>query len=54
MDHLDRLASYFKEKEKKRLGNLQSGLPEMTEDEVKLSCLENNGIYSFLVVFKPS
>ena len=47
MDHLDRLAAYFNEKEKKRLGNLsrstQSGLPEMTEDEIKLSCLENNG-----------
>ena len=51
MDRLDRLAAYFNEKEKKRLSSLsrntQSGLPEMTEDEVKLSCLENNGIHIF-------
>ncbi len=55
MDHLDRLAAYFNEKEKKRLGSLsrntQSGLPEMTEDEVKLSCLENNGNLKFTVYF---
>eukprot|EP01038_Epipyxis_sp_PR26KG_P013350 gene13350-17906_t len=47
MDRLDKLASYFNEKERKRLQNKAKdsydGLPEMTLDEVRLSCMENNG-----------
>lgn len=47
MDRLDKLSQYFNEKQKKKLQeesikNL-GGLPEMTLDEIKLSCLENNG-----------
>ena len=45
MNRLDKLSSYFTEKERKKLDaaakdNL-SGLPEMSEAEIKLSCLEN-------------
>jgi len=47
MDRLDKLNQYFNEKEKKRLQSLSAvntgGLPEMTRDELKLACLENNG-----------
>ena len=47
MQSLDRLSTYFKEKERKRLDaitrNCRDGLPEMTIDEIKLSCLENDG-----------
>lgn len=47
-DRLDRLAGYFKEKERKRLNEVvktQSslGLPEMTHEEIRMSCIENNG-----------
>ncbi len=44
---LDRISIYFKEKERKRLDTLSKqtldGLPEMSLDEIKLSCLENDG-----------
>jgi hypothetical protein len=44
---LDQIASYFNEKEKRRLAEVargnKGGLPEMTEDEIRLSCLENDG-----------
>lgn len=47
MDRLNQVAAYFNEKERKKLDNKakesRDGLPEMTADEVKLSCLENNG-----------
>lgn len=47
MDHLSRLDKYFKEKERRRLdsvrNDMRAGLPEMTKDEIRLSCLENNG-----------
>lgn len=46
MDRLDRLSSYFNEKEKKRLESKakeNNGVPEMSEDEIRLSCLQNNG-----------
>jgi len=47
MDRLNNIASYFNEKERKRLDNIAknsaSGLPEMTFEEIRLSCLENNG-----------
>jgi len=47
MERLNTLDKYFREKERKRLDAIRSelpgGLPEMTADEVRLSCLENNG-----------
>ena len=47
MDHLSRLDSYFKQKERRRLDAIRNdsrgGLPEMTKDEIRLSCVENNG-----------
>ena len=46
-NRLDQIASYFNEKERRRLEeiarNSAGGLPEMTEDEVRLSCLQNDG-----------
>ena len=45
MNRFDKLNSYFIEKERKRLDavakDTKSGLPEMSEGEIKLSCLEN-------------
>lgn len=47
MDRLNQVSTYFNEKERRRLENKvkesKSGLPEMTLDEIKLNCLENNG-----------
>ena len=47
MDGLNAIAAYFNEKERKKLSSKlqESGeaFPEMTEDEIRLSCLENNG-----------
>lgn len=49
MDRLDQLSKYFKEKERKKLNEKAKdnektlGLPEMTADEIRLSCIENNG-----------
>ena len=43
---LDQIASYFNEKEKRRLADItrsKGELPEMTADEIKLSCIENDG-----------
>lgn len=48
MDRMDRLNTYFTEKERKRLDAItkdnKSGLPEMSVAEIKLSCLENGKI----------
>ena len=45
MNRFDKLNSYFIEKERSRLDavtkDAKSGLPEMSEAEIKLSCLEN-------------
>jgi hypothetical protein len=45
MDRMDKLNSYFVQKERKRLDALakenKSGLPEMSLAEIKVSCLEN-------------
>jgi hypothetical protein len=45
MDRFDKLNSYFLQKERKRIDALakenKSGLPEMSLDEIKLSCMEN-------------
>ena len=47
MERLNGLSQYFKEKERKRLEgqilNKKIQLPEMTLDEIKQSCRENNG-----------
>jgi dynein assembly factor 1 len=47
MERLDRLAGYFAEKERKRLNEVVKAnplaLPEMSLEEIRLSCLENNG-----------
>ena len=47
MDRLQGLDSYFKTKERNRLDKIRSesavGLPEMTLDEIRQSCRENNG-----------
>lgn len=47
MDRLKGLDSYFKTKERNRLDKIRSesavGLPEMTLDEIRQSCRENNG-----------
>jgi hypothetical protein len=45
MDRFDKLNSYFINKERSRLDAIaketKSGLPEMSVEEIKLSCLEN-------------
>ena len=45
MNRFDKLNSYFIEKERRILDavakDTKSGLPEMSEAEIKLSCLEN-------------
>ena len=45
MSRFDKLNAYFIEKERKSLDavakDTKSGLPEMSEGEIKLSCLEN-------------
>lgn len=45
--NLSNISSYFKEKERNRLDakvrSNADGLPEMTEDEIKFTCLENDG-----------
>jgi dynein assembly factor 1 len=47
MDRLNSVAKYFNEKERKRLNKVvddsDSGFPTMSHEEIKLSCLENNG-----------
>jgi len=47
MSDLDRLDRYFKEKERRKLDsvirNSKEGLPTMSHEEIRLSCLENNG-----------
>mmetsp|Transcript_23203 Transcript_23203/g.38697 ORF Transcript_23203/g.38697 Transcript_23203/m.38697 type:complete len:706 (-) Transcript_23203:150-2267(-) len=47
MDRLNQLTSYFNEKERRKLDGKAklnpSGLPEMTFEEIRLSCVENNG-----------
>lgn len=47
MDQLNRVQSYFNERERRRLDkkvkDSGSAFPDMTPEEVKLSCLENNG-----------
>lgn len=47
MERLDRLNKYFAEKERKRLDSQRdmasNGLPEMTAEEIRQSCRENEG-----------
>jgi dynein assembly factor 1, axonemal len=49
MERLEQLSQYFKDKERKKLNEAVSatrninGLPEMSLQEIKLSCMENNG-----------
>eukprot|EP01035_Chromulina_nebulosa_P017820 gene17820-23430_t len=45
MDRLDKLSNYFKEKERKKLNESYDkyNLPTMSLQEIRLSCLENNG-----------
>lgn len=47
MERLDRLSAYFNEREKKRLETktkeANNGVPEMSVDEIRLTCLQNNG-----------
>lgn len=46
MERLDRLNKYFSEKERKRLDanrDSSNGLPEMTAEEIRQSCRENEG-----------
>lgn len=49
MDRFDKLNSYFINKERSRLDAIaketKSGLPEMSLEEIKLSCLENGELY---------
>jgi hypothetical protein len=64
MDRFDKLNSYFIKKERSRLDAIaketKSGLPEMSVEEIKLSCLENGEPYliqfcyiceNFLIIF---
>eukprot|EP01031_Cornospumella_fuschlensis_P047195 gene47195-57803_t len=47
MEQLNRLAAYFNERDRRRLDaktrESDSGFPEMSEEEIRLTCLENNG-----------
>ena len=48
MDRLSGLDKYFKEKDRKKLDQVASeknpmGIPEMTKDEIRQSCVENGG-----------
>jgi hypothetical protein len=49
MDRLDTINSYFNQKERARLNELvqnTGGLPTMSKDEIRLSCIENDGYES--------
>lgn len=47
MQRLDHLATYFREKDRRKLAEKtqesKTGLPEMTKEEIRLSCIENDG-----------
>lgn len=49
MDRLDTINSYFNQKERARLNELvqnTGGLPTMSKEEIRLSCVENDGYES--------